>query len=957
MKGLAYIVVFLTLITLSLPILVLAQANVVANKEKEGNALTPSNMMVIRPEFDVSACGKRIYNFIPYRPLKRPRIALVLSGGGARGIAQVGVLKIFEKYRIPIDFIVGASIGSIVGGLYACGYSAAKLEKITKEINWDEVLALSGEAKRKDLFLGQKETEEKSILVIRFDKFEPIIPSSVVSGQRFTNLINMLTLQGIYHPNPSFDDLKIPFRAVATDLISGKRIIIDHGDLSEAIRASATVPLLFAPVEKDSMQLVDGGILSNIPVDVAKKMGYDIVIAVNTTSGLRSSGEMKAPWEAADQITSIMQVKENQEQLNSADVVIAPNVGKHRSSDFTGLDSLIVIGEEAAEQKISEIILLINHFEHKFIVSRGDLRIAPASAPHLSNPSYSSQIVTNLRIEFQGDQIPDSLRHQILLHQREVGVTHTSSLLLSTIENDVRKIYQLGLYSDVHARIEMDTLATKVIYVVKLNPILQKVVFEGNRLINTSELMKPFQTLIGKTINVAEVGNTIESLLEQYREKGYSLAKIDSIHFDEESGSLFIKVDEGVIHKVIISGNKKTQDYVILREFPIAEGEVFAVEKANQGIVNISSTNLFQQVLLEVQYESNKPNVIIKVVEKSSELARLGVRVDNERNTMLSLDVRDENLFGSGMELGGTFLGGLSSHTMRQWRVEYRANRLFQSYFTYNIRGYYKFRDVFTYADDPTVTAENRWNRIGTGEYEETKYGGSATVGAQFEKLGNVTAEVKVEKHHIEGKLGEPISPEDFRLVSLRLGSVIDTQDKFSFPNDGILMNLFYEIAMNTWGSEVSFSKIFFSYETYTTYFRVHTLHPKFIFGFGDATLPLSEQFSLGGQNMFYGLREDEFRGRQIFNVSFEYRVLLPIKIFFDTYLKVRYDLGSAWAQREDIRFKDLRHGIGAELALDTPIGPAQFALGKSFLWRRNLPNNPISWGPTIVYFMIGFNI
>jgi NTE family protein len=923
MKGLAHILVPLAVLALLLSEYAFPQKN------NLDNPATKSNLIVVEPEFDPSPSCKPKFSPIPYRPLKRTRIALVLSGGGARGIAQVGVLKVFEKYNIPVDFIVGSSIGGIVGGLYATGYKAAQLEKIVKDINWDEVLALTEEAKRKDLFVPQKEIQERSILVIRFDEFEPIIPSSVVSGQRFTNMINMLALQGIYHPNPSFDDLKIPFRAVTTDLVSGKRIVIDRGDLSEAMRASATVPIVFAPVEKDSMQLLDGGILSNIPVDVAKNLGYDAVIAVNTTSGLRSADEVKALWETADQITSIMQQKEDREQLANADVVITPRIGKHRSTNFTGLDTLIALGEAEAEKKIGEIVSMIQRRERR---------------------SGDSSIHGKFGVEIRGDKIPDSLRQMILFRPKG------DSILLSTIENDVRNIYELGFYSDVRARIELDTVNTKIVYLVKSNPILRGVDLQGNHLLLTSDLTKPFESIIWNPIRVSAVQNALESVLEQYREKGYSLARIDSVRLEEGTGLLHLTLDEGVIQKVVVDGNTKTKNHVILREFPLHEGEVFAVDKANQGIVNVSSMNLFPQVLLEVRYESDKPLVIIKVVERSSELARLGIRTDNERNTMISVDVRDENLFGLGMEFGGRFLGGFSSHTMRQWLLEYRANRLFETYFTYNVKGYYKFRDVFLYADDPAVMAENRWNRISTGEYEEIKYGGSATVGAQFEKLGNVTAEVKLEKHHVETTLGEPVSTEDFRLISLKLGSTIDSQDKFPFPNGGVLINISYETALDNWGSQISFSKIFFSYENYTTY-GGHTLHPKFVFGFADATFPLSEQFSLGGQNLFYGLREDEFRGRQIFAVSLEYRFLLPIKIFFDTYFKARYDLGSAWAQRQNIRFKDLRHGIGAELAFDTPIGPAGFALGKSFILRRTLPNNPISWGPTIVYFMIGFNL
>ena len=125
--------------------------------------------------------------------------------------------------------------------------------------------------------------------------------------------------------------------------------------------------------------------------------------------------------------------------------------------------------------------------------------------------------------------------------------------------------------------------------------------------------------------------------------------------------------------------------------------------------------------------------------------------------------------------------------------------------------------------------------------------------------------------------------------------------------------------------------------------------------GFADKTLPLSEQYSIGGQNSFFGMRENEFRGRQVFIASLEYRYKLPVKIFFETYFKLRYDLGSAWDEQEQIRFKDLRHGLGATLSFDTPIGPADFSIGRSFLFRKNLPGNPISTGEVFFYFSIGF--
>ncbi|MCK5571675.1 MAG: patatin-like phospholipase family protein, partial [Bacteroidetes bacterium] len=239
------------------------------------------NCVVVRPEFDDSPGGRN--DVLPRQQLRQPRIGLVLSGGGARALSQVGILKAFERHGIPIDFISGTSMGAVVGGLYASGWTPAEIESIATYTDWDEVLSLVQDTRRTDLFPDQRLAVDRSFLVVRFEGFRPVIPPAVSTGQRLTNMLSTLTLQSLYHPNPSFDDLKIPFRAVATDLISGERIIQSSGSLVEALRATATVPLLFTPIEKEGMQLVDGGLVTNIPVDVARDAGCDIVIAVNTT--------------------------------------------------------------------------------------------------------------------------------------------------------------------------------------------------------------------------------------------------------------------------------------------------------------------------------------------------------------------------------------------------------------------------------------------------------------------------------------------------------------------------------------------------------------------------------------------------------------------------------------------------------------------------------------------------
>lgn len=868
---------------------------------------------------------RKVPYLIPYRPLQHPRVTLILSGGGARGISQIGVLKAFEMHNIPIDFIVGTSMGSIIGGLYACGYAADELKAIVDSTDWAETLSLTDEARRADLFVDQKAARERSFLVIRFDGLRPIIPSSISSGQRLTNMLNRLILKGYYRPMSSFDDLKVPLRVVVTDLVSGRRIVLGSGSLTEALRASATVPLVFSPVKKDSMLLMDGGLVSNIPIDVARQQQSDLIIAVNTTSGFRTAEQLSAPWETADQIITIMQQLSNQEELRRADIIVTPELGDHLSTDFTNLDSLVQLGQEAGEAKIKEI--------------RSRLW-----GPPYANSGTASIMKEDDTLDFKGDPIPDTMK-QTILSSRGIGIDER------TIRGHLADIYSLGDYADVYAEVRADSAGSHASYVTKYNPMLAGIRFEGTSALQDSLLEKEFTPFVGKVINNYDCRRALEWVLRRYRDEGYSLARIAGVEFNEEADIATIRIDEGRITELRIEGNETTKDYVILREFPLAEGDLFSLRKADEGINHIMSTSLFQQALLSVSYENDKPILTIKVRERSPELARFGLRVDNERNTQVSVDLRNDNLRGTGTEIGFDFAGGARN---RQFTLEYKSNRIFNSYFTFDIKAYHRLRDIFTYADGSSPGL-NCWVRDQVGEYGEIKYGGSLTLGTQVGRLGNVTGEVRFEQQEIEGISGTGYNPESFQFTGLRLGSTIDTENRYPFPTDGMFMKTYYETALVGLGKGVSYSKLFFTYEYFTTHFGVHTIHPKITFGYASETMPLSEQFSIGGQQSFFGLREDDRRGRQVFLINFEYRLALPFKIIFDTYLKLRYDLGSVWRVREDILWRDLHHGIGAELALDTPIGPATFVVGRSFLLQRNLPNNPLSLGPYQAYFSIGY--
>jgi len=287
---------------------------------------------------------------------QRPSIALVLSGGGFRGMAQIGVLKVLERHNIPIDYIVGTSIGSYIGGLYASGYSANELEHIVLSEDWKMIVAPGSESNRHDMFLDQKTADDRHIFSMRLRTFSFDVPQAVSKGKPFQSHLQQYIWNAPYFAPNTFDSLKIPFRAISTDLISGKSIVHAHGDLPTIIKASSTIPLRYSPVYYDSMLLVDGGILDNIPVQVVKhEFNPDIIITVNSTSALLSKDELNTPWTIAEQVVGILLKDQEQKSLSISPITITPDLGDSKNTDPSHIPLSIVKGEIAALHMIGII--------------------------------------------------------------------------------------------------------------------------------------------------------------------------------------------------------------------------------------------------------------------------------------------------------------------------------------------------------------------------------------------------------------------------------------------------------------------------------------------------------------------------------------------------------------------------------------------------------------------------
>ncbi|WP_424252178.1 patatin-like phospholipase family protein [Collimonas pratensis] len=282
----------------------------------------------------------------------RPRIGLVLSGGGARGYAHLGVLQALEKMHIPIDYVAATSMGAVVGGLYASGLSVDELDRILTETNLSDIAFDRND--RAELPQSQREDDYQYPIGLSagYGDGKLKLPKGLVQGNNLLALLQNWTPQ--LPANISFDKLPTPFRAVATDLGTGAEVILSQGSLPRAIRASMAVPGLFAPLKLDGRTLVDGGLVQNLPVSLARSMGADIIIAVNIATDLQDPATLDSPTAVAQQMVTILiqqNVKHEIETLKKNDVLIEPQLGDLSFADFSRGKDGVKAGYEAAERQ------------------------------------------------------------------------------------------------------------------------------------------------------------------------------------------------------------------------------------------------------------------------------------------------------------------------------------------------------------------------------------------------------------------------------------------------------------------------------------------------------------------------------------------------------------------------------------------------------------------------------
>lgn len=406
-----------------------------------GLTLAPAQAQDKQPQAQEAPTARPAQTPLPPQP--RPRVALVLSGGGARGFAHVGVIKALEAARVPVDLIVGTSMGAIIGGLYASGMTGEQLEREILSVEWNGLF----NTRQPRQILSQRRKEEdfelSPVLLLGFRDGEFRLPTGAVSSRSLEMLLRRYTLPTRHLS--SFDALPTRFRAVATDMETGQEVVMDRGDLAAALRGSMSVPGVFSPLGLDGRILGDGGLVNNLPVSVARELGADVIIAVNIGTPLAGRETLYSLVGITTQMVHILteqNVKASIAMLTPRDLLLTPPLGKLTSADFDQAQALVQLGNEYGQT--------VNAALERFSVDERAYA-AWTEARRTQSDLNATRVGTIAGIRFEG---VDEARAERL----GVGLEHLKGQRadVSVIEHDMEALAASGDYERVDYRLVRD---------------------------------------------------------------------------------------------------------------------------------------------------------------------------------------------------------------------------------------------------------------------------------------------------------------------------------------------------------------------------------------------------------------------------------------------------------------------------------------------------------------------
>lgn len=832
--------------------------------------------------FEIELCGDTVRvadNFSETPNLSR--LALVLSGGGARGLAQIGVLEVLDSAKTDFDLVVGTSMGGMIGGLYASGISPDSLVKIASRIDWFDFF--SNRPERSTQYMTQKEYDENSILTLRFRGNDINIPRAVTTGQKLSSFLARTTSRADYVYRKDFDSLPIPLRICAVDLVEGNLVVFDYGHLSTALRATTAFPLAFTPFEHKEMLLVDGGLLQPIPVETAINEMADFVLVVNTTSDILALEDIDNPLDIINTTTTIMQLEKKNEELDLADMVIKPDIEQFDAADFTEVDSLIEAGRRKAREILPVLSTKLAEFDaldSTYTISLDDL--------YFSDDQTQSWFENYILSQVQ----PDTIIH----------IDVISRLLRSAIENgDI-----------VYASLNRIADTSKVRYHVEFQPAgsLQTLKIEGTKLISAPQLLQATGYDYNDRLDFTLINELCDSALAFMRDSGFDMAEVNPEFSHKHPSMLKISISEGRLVRFHIRGNQRTRSWVIKRNFLIKPGEAYSIARADSGLANIYATGLFDEVLLTLDHDPEGVVVNLEVREKYSGIARLGLHHHHYYHTEAFFDLGNINLFGFGTEL---FWRTLYGEFRQELSLNLKADRIYETSYNYHLEFFHDRLKREMYDS----------SGIASGQRRERKTGGALSLGKQLTGRGHLGGCFSLSRLRLEYPDGGKVHT---GIASIQFRSRIDTRNRPVFAERGSIFNLNLEFAFNFIGGEEDYQKGIVYWKSIFSTGNFLQFIPVFRFGMSANTLPPSEKFYMGGSRDFYGYRLFQLYGDKQFLTNQEIRLRLPWKFYFS----MRADLGNVWNNWGEIRIDDLLFSYGFALQNDSYLGPLSISYGRT---------------------------
>jgi NTE family protein len=810
------------------------------------------------------------------------QVVLALSGGGARGLAAIGVIKAFEEKKIEIAAIAGTSMGGIIGGLYACGYSPDELSFIIYDLDFNEFFVDAPE--RETMFLTRRQESERHLISVRFDNFRPVIPQGWTGGQKITAVLNRLTSKANYRCGGDFTKLPIPFKTVATDVITGKEVVIEKGSISEAMRATMAFPLAITAVESNGYMLMDGGMVTPVPVAIVSNMNKqgNLVVAINTASKLSPKDELKTPVDIAGQVTTIMTADRLAAQLKQADFVIEPPLGNLESSDFDIKDSLISIGYKAGLKVADSIARLVDSKEQSFQMKIVDIDIKGLN-------------------ELLKEKINDLLMNKIATKSGLIKILNALTLEFSLFQLTAQISYESSdsKNQNIRLRIEIfESLPVKdysfVVSGATLYPMdsLAALFADGKDYLNSSDVAK------GKS-----------SIENRYEKDGFDAAYVRNVGVDYDKKIITIEMDEAIVQSVDVEENKRTLDWLVRSYFPIKVGEPYSTAKAAAGLDNLYGTDLFEQIIVELVPSEKGARVKIKVKERYYTQLRIGWHWDDDYKSEQFFEILDDNIRGMGLEY---MLHAQYAEDRQRYFAQLKMDRIWFTYLTARINGYHNRVNKSIYdAEGKEIDVR-----------KERRTGFEMSLGQQVKRFGTVRGAFTMER--VRNRYQENPGELDFNQRIFSLESIIETFDSPPFPNTGKKLFTEFRYAEEFLGGDIQYTRFFASVEGYFPFGKYFNFHPRVSLGLSGSELPVSEQFFIGGAGSFSGYRSFEYAGDKVILLNNELRLKLP----FNLYALGRYDVGEVYVHTEQIKLRNLRHGWGAFMAYDSPIGPFELGYG-----------------------------